>query len=280
MTQPPNEQDIFARVVLGMSAPKRMAEAMVSTPPSASVSRRWGTIDAINTGNNTVSVNIGGIIVPGVRRVATYAPTVGETVMLDVVNGDMVVVNTLLPSPKNDLGSLSTTVSDNSSTIANHETRLDAAEDPPLMILRGSNTSGATVSIPNGVWTDIDLAVNETSAGTIGYSTTNARAKILMAGYYMIQASSGPQTGSAAGRKGVRFTKFTGGTTQVTSNNAWEVYLQLPASTPSIRIPGISYPVAMAVNDEVGLAVYQDSGAAMNFRLDLTYLTVTYFRPL
>lgn len=101
MTRPADERDIFQRIVLGMPAPKRVATAMVSTPPAASVSRRWGTVDEIN-GDGTLDVNVGGIIVPGVRRVAHYAPTVGETVQLDVVQGDMVVVGTLTPSPLND----------------------------------------------------------------------------------------------------------------------------------------------------------------------------------
>lgn len=107
MTQPKNERDIFAEVVMGMPTPAKIAGAMVSTPPSASVSRRWGTINAIN-GNGTVDVNIGGILVPGARRVAHYVPTVGETVMIDIISGDFIVAGTLPPSPKNDLASMQT----------------------------------------------------------------------------------------------------------------------------------------------------------------------------
>jgi hypothetical protein len=198
MTTPaPDERDIFREIVLGSAVPARMASAMVSSPPTSSISRRWGVVTAIDAVNGTVSVNVSGVIIPGVRRIATYAPTVGETVAIDVVGKDMLVIGTFPPSPLNDLSALNATVSAN---IA----RLNTLENRPLLLLRGSNTASALQAIPTSTWTDIGLGVQDTLLGNIAYNATTDRAKILTAGWYDVNAAAGIHSSSAAGRKGVR----------------------------------------------------------------------------
>jgi microcystin-dependent protein len=67
--------------------------------PSA-VLRRWGIVTAIRV-NGTVDVDVAGVEVSAVKRIASYNPVVGERVQIDVVGTDMVVVGATAPSPRN-----------------------------------------------------------------------------------------------------------------------------------------------------------------------------------
>lgn len=209
MTRPSNERDIYQRIVLGLPTPARMATAMVSIPPAASVSRRWGTVDAIN-GNGTLDVNVGGIIIPGARKVASYVPTIGETVMLDVVGGDIVVVNTLTPSPSNDfntrLNSLSTTVTGYSGQLGNL----------PIKIIAVTNQQ-----LPEGA-----------APGLTDHVVTISGARSMPSTDYVVSASSSERPDSTQGYGAAVFTvaeqrSLTKTTFEVRVNSTWNVALPL-----------------------------------------------------
>jgi microcystin-dependent protein len=104
MTDNNREQNAYQQIVSGVSAVRNVARAVDNhnTNSSNSLSRRYGIIHAIDTLNDVVDVDIAGEIIPGVARIASYAPTIGETVLLDVVGTDLVVVDTIAPSLKND----------------------------------------------------------------------------------------------------------------------------------------------------------------------------------
>jgi microcystin-dependent protein len=99
--QPPPDTGSTVAVPIAIDIPvaAALADAMVTTPDPNTVLSRWGVITAINA-DHTVDVLIDGITVPGLSVLAGYQPTVGETVQLNVVNGDSVVVGALAPSPR------------------------------------------------------------------------------------------------------------------------------------------------------------------------------------
>lgn len=82
-----------------MSVADKLAGAMVPSTDQSSVRRRWGIIKVINT-SGTVSVEVAGVVIGGVKRLSSYQPTVGERVQLDVVGTDMVVSGATAPSPR------------------------------------------------------------------------------------------------------------------------------------------------------------------------------------
>jgi hypothetical protein len=69
---------------------------MVQEVNPSAVLRRWGIIVAIRA-NGTVDVNVAGQDLPAIRRLASYAPILGERVQIDVVGTDMVVVGATAP---------------------------------------------------------------------------------------------------------------------------------------------------------------------------------------
>lgn len=98
----PSERGLYRRYILGGSATRNLADALAQTPGETIVKRRWGIVTAINAEDDTVDVDLAGVVVPHVRRSAYYSPTVGERVWLDVVGTDVVVVSPTAPSVAND----------------------------------------------------------------------------------------------------------------------------------------------------------------------------------
>jgi cell division protein FtsB len=79
--------------------------------------RRWGVISAINTSDLTVDVNVDGVILPHIKRVATYIPIVGDTVRVDVNGTDILVVGSTVTAT-NDLSSIPPAIQANASSIS------------------------------------------------------------------------------------------------------------------------------------------------------------------
>jgi microcystin-dependent protein len=77
-----------------------LADAMVQTTNQAQVLRRWGLVNKINS-DGTLDVDIAGVVVPKLKRVASYNPTAGERVLIDAVGTDLTVIGATAPSPKN-----------------------------------------------------------------------------------------------------------------------------------------------------------------------------------
>lgn len=100
MTQSNGERALYQRYMLGSSTTRGIAEALAGTRGATAVKRRWGMISAVNT-DDTVDVDLAGVVIPRVRRSAYYTPTVGERVWLDVVGTDVVVVSPTAPSAAN-----------------------------------------------------------------------------------------------------------------------------------------------------------------------------------
>jgi microcystin-dependent protein len=73
---------------------------MVQTTTQSTVLRRWGIVADIHD-DGTVTVLVGGVPIPNLKRNAAYIPTVGERVLLDVVGEDMTVIGATGPSPRN-----------------------------------------------------------------------------------------------------------------------------------------------------------------------------------
>lgn len=88
-----------ATIPIDLGTAAAIGAALVSNTDPTSVFRRWGVINAINS-NGTVDVAIDGAVVPGLSRNVAYVPTVGETVMLDVIGTDTSVVGAQAPSPR------------------------------------------------------------------------------------------------------------------------------------------------------------------------------------
>jgi microcystin-dependent protein len=76
-----------------------LADAMVQTTDQSTVRRRWGLILAINN-DGTVNVDLAGVVIPNLRVVAGYQPTIGERIILDVVGTDMTVLGATGQSPR------------------------------------------------------------------------------------------------------------------------------------------------------------------------------------
>lgn len=101
MTAPqPETVNFYSIVPVPPRTSSALADAMTSKTPDANVQRRWGIVSAINT-DRTVNVVVGGVEVPSLRYMATYVPSVGERVMLDVVGTDLTVLGATAPSPRN-----------------------------------------------------------------------------------------------------------------------------------------------------------------------------------
>lgn len=64
---------------------------------TAALSRRRGTVTAVNVTTQTVTVNVGGTSIAGVKYVASYGPVVNDVVYVDFLDGDPVVTGALSP---------------------------------------------------------------------------------------------------------------------------------------------------------------------------------------
>lgn len=64
--------------------------------PAQNLERHWGVIQGVSA-DGTVTLTIGGssATVTGVKVLSSYPPVVGDTVMLDVVGSDVIVVGSL-----------------------------------------------------------------------------------------------------------------------------------------------------------------------------------------
>lgn len=112
-------------------AARALADAMVPDTDQSSVRRRWGVIKAIASGS--VSVDVAGVVIPGIKCLASYTPSVNERVQLDVVGTDMVVSGATAPSPRafrRPVGDI--------------ETTLRKTPKPDTLILDGAQISRAT----------------------------------------------------------------------------------------------------------------------------------------
>lgn len=89
----------IARPNIPPRASTGISEAMVNEVNPSAVLRRWGIIKATRT-DGTVDVDVAGVTVSSIKRHASYQPTVGERVIIDVVGTDMVVVDATAPSPR------------------------------------------------------------------------------------------------------------------------------------------------------------------------------------
>lgn len=77
-----------------------LADRLGRQGPSVPVSRRQGTITAVNTGPpRSVDVNLGasGITLPGCRYLASYFPVVGDAVFVDFLGTDPFAIGTVGP---------------------------------------------------------------------------------------------------------------------------------------------------------------------------------------
>lgn len=91
--------DFYSIVPVPTRAAAGIAEAMTPTTDQSAVKRRWGIVSAIN-GDGTVNCLVGGVDIPSLRYMASYRPSIGERVMLDVVGTDMTVLGATAPSPR------------------------------------------------------------------------------------------------------------------------------------------------------------------------------------
>jgi hypothetical protein len=266
-----------------MSTPRQIAGGMVSTPPTASVSRRWGTISAITS--ETVSVNVGGIVIAGCRRVPTYSPTVGETVMLDVVGGDIVVVNTLMPSPKNDHGIINTSISSLSNSvtglnasIVSLDARLDTVEafngqldDVGEAIYVG----GLPQSIPHATETIVTWGatpLQSTSLLTRNNNGVGHDFEIQRAGLWVFSATI--RYAAAAGG-GDRYVTMKIGTTAYAAQG-----FGIPTNSAAPTVHA-GFSRRMTVGEDVSIHLWQTSGAALNTDPGTSWLmfTAAWIRP-
>lgn len=70
----------------------------LTVAPATAVRRRHGIVTAIATGPPpTVTVTVGATTIPGVHYLASYAPTVGDEVIVDWNGADLIVVGTEAP---------------------------------------------------------------------------------------------------------------------------------------------------------------------------------------
>jgi microcystin-dependent protein len=66
--------------------------AVAGEPDPISVRRRWAVITAIHPEDSTVSIDLGGVIIPHVSYDATYHPALDEVVQVNVVDTDITVI--------------------------------------------------------------------------------------------------------------------------------------------------------------------------------------------
>lgn len=71
---------------------RTFTDALLPESP-VTVRRRQGTIDAINA--STVDVSIGGLVIPGVSYLRSYAPVVGDVVFVDLNGSDPLVIGSV-----------------------------------------------------------------------------------------------------------------------------------------------------------------------------------------
>jgi len=117
----PLRSDLIARsrtALANSGATQALGSAFAKKPElAAGVARRWGVIKSINAGN-TLTVTLSGVDIPGIKRLSSYIPTVGDNVQIDVVGTDLHVVGTLASPTPNDL----------TTRLAAEDTRLSALE--------------------------------------------------------------------------------------------------------------------------------------------------------
>lgn len=74
-----------------------LTDALLPESPTA-VRRRQGTVQAVNAGPPpSLNVTIGGIIIPNVRYLGSYAPTVADVVYVDFNGSDPLVIGAAAP---------------------------------------------------------------------------------------------------------------------------------------------------------------------------------------
>lgn len=79
---------------------KGLGEALApQRGPNPTLTRRQGVVSAVNAGPPpTVDVTVGGIVIPAVRYLASYWPTVGDVVIVDFNGADPLVIGSTAPS--------------------------------------------------------------------------------------------------------------------------------------------------------------------------------------
>lgn len=104
MTDPVSSSDAgstyvppITRTTFATPTTRALADAMKTPPNATAVQRRWATVDAVNA-DGTVDIIIDGLLKQKVLYDASYAPSTGEVVFIDVVGPDVVVMGTVAPS--------------------------------------------------------------------------------------------------------------------------------------------------------------------------------------
>lgn len=249
MTQPRSERDIFARVVTGSPIPAALGKAMVSLPDPSSVRRRWGMVNAINS-DGTLNVNVAGIIIPSIRHLATYAPTVGERVTLDVVGTDTVVVGAITPSPLNDYDSRINSVTSRVTAVENIALPLDDLAEAHYY-------QSVVQSIPN-------LTNTIVSFDGVARSTPSVTPKANGAGHAFTINRSGVwyagttirYVGTAGG--GERYASLLVGADVRAGQST-----QIPTNMPTVTCH-CSFTERLTAGEDVSVQLWQDSGGALN----------------
>ncbi|MCW2763879.1 MAG: exported protein of unknown function [Marmoricola sp.] len=87
----------ITRATFATPTTRALADAMKTPPNATAVQRRWATVDAVHA-DGTVDIIIDGLLKQKVLYDASYAPSTGEVVFIDVVGPDIVVMGTVAPS--------------------------------------------------------------------------------------------------------------------------------------------------------------------------------------
>jgi hypothetical protein len=205
---------------------RKLATASV---PTQNLERHWGVIQGVSA-DGTVALTMGGSsqTVTGVKVLASYSPVVGDTVMLDVVGSDVVVVGTL-GAPRGPLGELSYV------EVASPQTGITAQTNVTglsrTVILPPSRKIKVTACVP--------LAANNTNgAGALLYLVEGATQLAVIAEY-------SPSAGNAFGLTAIARLKPSAGT---------HTYQAQMAAVGGTAVTNANIQVAFMLIEDIGPA--------------------------
>lgn len=152
----------------------------VLLPESAvTVRRRQGVVDAVNVSPPTIDVTLGGLLIPGLSYLGSYAPVIGDVVVVDLNGSDPLVIGNVTgtgtgsvsTSPVGSLLFFAKGISAESGYLPCNGGSFDAGDHPALAAYLGGTTlpdyRGCVLVMQDAAQTEFD------TLGEMGGSKTS-----------------------------------------------------------------------------------------------------------
>lgn len=124
-------------------------------------------------------------------------------------------------------------------------------------------------SVPDKTWTWLlwnGGALRNDGGWTVASGSSDARLVVPVTGWYVVSTHFGWAISTAGSRRIQRITHGVATASDGSGVNTVEIARNevLPGASPNVVVPNLSGVVYLLAGEEIGVAVYQDSGGALN----------------